>query len=66
MKKYEEEQEVYWEVNFFDLSEEKLEDFYGNTDQEELVEQLAKKAFIKGYDTVEVIKVTKEIIRYHK
>lgn len=66
MKQYDEELEVMWEVNFFDLANEKLTDFFGNTDKKEHIELLMKKAFEKGYDTVEVVKVTRETKRYHK
>lgn len=65
MKKHEEEKELYWEVNFFD-EKGKLEDFYGNTDIEEHIEILKNKALKKGYDTVEVIKVTREKTTYSK
>lgn len=66
MEQYDEEKEVYWEVNFFDMQNEQLEDFFGNTGDEEYIKILIDKAFSKGYDTVEVIKVTKDTKRYHK
>lgn len=59
------EKEIYWEINFFD-TKGNLEDFYGNTEDEENVKVLKNKAFTKGYDTVEVIKVIRETIRYNK
>jgi alpha-amylase/alpha-mannosidase (GH57 family) len=65
MNKYDTENEIYWEVNFFD-TKNKLEDFYGNTADESHIEILKEKALNKGYDVVEVIKVTKEITRYNK
>lgn len=66
MEQYDEELEVFWEVNFFDLVNGELSDFFGNTDKEEQIEILIKKAFKKGYDSVEVTKVTRETKRYHK
>lgn len=66
MEKYDEELEVFWEINFFDLQNEELIDMFGNTDKEEQIEPLVKKAFEKGYDTVEIVKVTRETKRYHK
>lgn len=58
------EKEVYWEINFFD-SKDQLEDFYGNTAEESHVNILKNKAFKKGYDQVEVIKVTRETKKYY-
>lgn len=64
MKQYDSEKEVYWEVNFFDTTG-KLIDFFGNTENKEQIEILKEKAIKQGYDSFEVVEVTRKTTRYH-
>ncbi|AEO93318.1 gp47 [Bacillus phage G] len=63
MKKVEEYTEIMWEVVFLD-SKGKLIDLWGNTENEDEIELLKERAMKKGYDCMEVSKITKEAKRY--